>query len=403
MISRKPALQLLIILSILLLLPIIFHLRVEAAVDSTAAYLPLVMNNYDPRWQWGDNYPITLEPHPYNLPVSVIDQQGQFHIFWDTLTTGQRYIFHAILTPAGWSTPAPVANSQGNSTILYPPIVGSDGRIHIVWRTYLGTAVQYPYRLLYANFDGNSWSPVEEVYQDGIEIDGILRLDALGDPHVTIVETALGSTIVHTRRTSSGWTSPENIDPNHVVFVIWPDMNGGVHMYGYNYNLLHGFQLHYSYWQDGAFMIYDRQAPGEFSGRETQMDGATILHTFWAGQVPAPGGTVNGLSYQCLDSSLNWGPTKILSGENEIGGAVQKAWDQDKQVGLAWKETASGNVLIQVWSGCQPASEGHPIPLPAGEDWEISTIALRNNTFKACALAKVAYQYNYSAVCTVIE
>jgi hypothetical protein len=363
-------------------------------------YLPLVTNNYDPRWQWSQAFPITLEPRPFNPLVSVIDRSGQFHIFWDTLTSGQRYIYHAWLTPTGWTTPAPIANSLGNSTILYPPIVGVNGRIHILWHIYLGSAVQNPYGLLYAAFDGQNWSPVEEVYRGDMDIQGMVRLDEQGNVHVTIADTMFGSMILHTQRTNSGWTSPVPVDPSHGVSLIWPDMLGGVHLYNYTYSI-NGYQIHYSYWRGGSFIVSDKRGTGEFAGRQTLLDGQDILHTYWTGQVPALGGMVNGVSYQCLDNNLNWGSTVILSGEKAIASPVQKAWDQENQIALAWKETLSGDIYIHSWAGCQPQGERKTVPLPNGENWEVSTIALQPGTFKACVLAKIAYQPNYSSVCTI--
>ncbi len=68
-----------------------------------------------------------------------------------------------------------------------------------------------------------------------------------------------------------------------------------------------GSYLYHSYWLNGQFVVDGQSGTGRILGRETQLDIQNNLHVYWTGQVPVPGGTVNGIFYQCLDPNLNWG------------------------------------------------------------------------------------------------
>ena len=66
-----------------------------------------------------------------------LDNSGQAHLLWDVPSYGlPRFIYHSftgINAAEPWSQPAPVATSLGESSLLYAPVPGPDGALHLLW------------------------------------------------------------------------------------------------------------------------------------------------------------------------------------------------------------------------------------------------------------------------------
>ena len=52
-------------------------------------------------------------------------------MLWDS-GKEPRLIYHSTHNGTRWSDPAPVAETQGYSTPLYPPLVDADGGLHLI-------------------------------------------------------------------------------------------------------------------------------------------------------------------------------------------------------------------------------------------------------------------------------
>jgi len=270
--------------------------------------------------------------------------------------------------------------------------------LHFVWRNWLGTGLENPYRLLYTRFDGLHWNPEEEIVRTANEMQAMVQTGEPGEIHVTYVETLFFSSIYQTKRTESGWGSIYDVHPSHSVSLVWPDRYGGIHLYeSYNYTN----DLHYSYWLDGTFEIENLVYHANLLGHESQLDGQKNLHIFWTGQVPVVGGQIQGLYYQCLSNSLLTSPEEILSGETEITGLVIKASDNQSRIALAWKEAESGIIQLMVRNECT-LQKTKPIPLFEGINWEPVSLTLSAAPNNTCVLIRQPYTSNYSMVCAEI-
>ncbi len=360
-------------------------------------YLPVLQNQVEVSWGWHEPVNIVLNPRPFNKPVSIIDHNGRLHLFWDTLTE-PRLIYHTYLSEQSWAEIKPIAQTIGTSYLLYSPVISEDGLLHFVWRNWLGTGLENPYRLLYARFDGLHWNAEEEIVRTAYEMQAMVQTGEPREIHVTYVEPLFFSRIHQSKRTEKGWESISNVNPSHSVSLVWPDRFGGIHLYeSYNYTN----DLHYSYWLNGSFVIENSVFHGNLLGHESQLDGQKNLHIFWTGQVPVVGCQIQGLYYQCLSNSLLASPEEILSGETEITGPVIKASDNRSQIALAWKEAESGNIQLMIRNECS-LGKTKSIPLPEGVNWEASALALSAAPKKTCVLVKQPYTSNYSGVCAEI-
>ena len=360
-------------------------------------YLPLVMQTYDPSTTWLAPSSVDLEPRPNNAPLAVIDHQGRLHLLWDTFTD-PRFIYHTIQSGNGWTTPAPVASSIGTSYTLYAPYVDSNGNIQLVWRNWLGAGIENPYRLLYSSFNGNEWTPEEEVVRSTYELQAMVHSGDVGDVHVTYAGSIFFTKIYHTIRSQTGWSAPVEVKPVHTTSLIWPSMQGGIHLYGDDYS----GSVHYSYWKNGGFEVNDRTIAGRVYGRKSVLDGVNNLHLYWVGQIPIPGGQVTGVYHQCLENNQFFQPQETPSGVQAISGNVASASDQTTRIGLSWKETNSGRFRLATWDGCGPAGV-RTIPFPDELNLEMTSLAMSANPGKVCAVARALYTTTHVVVCADVQ
>jgi hypothetical protein len=369
------------------------HSLAQEGTEDYPLYMPLVLQNHDSSLTWVEPSTVDLTPRPNSSPLAIIDSQGRLHLLWDTLSS-PRFIYHTMQSGSGWSPPAPVAPSNGTSYILYEPYVGDNGVIHLVWRNWLGSGIEKPHRLLYSSFDGNQWSPEEEVTRTDYELRAMIHPVETGAVQITIAGGMISTHVYHTVRMQTGWSIPVEVKPGHTISLTWVDMQGGIHFYGDSYPE----RLHYSHWKNGVFLVNDWTTEGKVYGRRSQLDGLNNLHLYWTGQVPVPGGQVNGLYYQCLEDNRIFGPPEVPSGSLGISGSIPRASDRVTQIGLAWKEAQSGKVRLGIWQGC--TSFGiRTIPFPEGLNLELTSLAMSANPGKVCALARKLYTNEHIVSC----
>jgi hypothetical protein len=331
----------------------------QQGTEERSIFIPLVLQKHDTGLTWLEPSSVMLEPRPGNAPLAVIDREGRLHLFWDTFTT-PRFIYHSMKTGVGWTEPAPVAHSDGRSYILYEPYVDRNGVIHLLWRNWLGSGIEKPHRLLYASFDGGRWSPEEELVRYDYEFSGMVHSGETGEVLVTFTWGLISTHVSQTMRTHSGWSVPVELIPTHKINLVWAGMQGDVHIYAHD---LVNDRVRYSYWKNQTWIVGDRVIDGEIYNRKTQLDGQNNLHLYWSGTVPVPGGGVTGLYHQCLeDNSMFW-PEETLTGSQAVSGSAARASDQVSQIGLAWKESASGIFRLRTWEGCHSVGV-RAIPFP---------------------------------------
>jgi len=375
-------------------------LSVQATEDNPN-YLPLIYKDYDPSWQWSTAITVELTPMPYHDPLVVVDHQQQLHIFWDTLKA-PHFIYHTFLGAFGWSATEPITQTLGTSTLQYPPVVGPDGTIHLVWQNDLGSGVEARYRLLHAQFDGINWSPETVLYQnvhgsvDGLPyLDEQNRLQILSDYSNLVTRQFLQFT-----QTTGGWSTSVIGDPpkGHALSVAaWtPTRQGGIHFYA------DGFTngLYHTYWLNGTFPAQSQSFSGKLWGRHTQGDGNSNLHTYWLGPVPVPGGTVQGLTDQCLANTLTWREPQVLSHQQAVHGQFVTATDQQSQVAFAWIEDYR-HMRLALWRGCTLTDEKE-IPFTNVRDLSLSSMLLSQEPHQFCVLAQSRSPSRYTVLCANI-
>ena len=358
-------------------------------------FLPAIMDDYDANWLWQDSTTITFDPPAYGNPLAVIDIQGRLHLLWSK-TSAQAFIYHTYFDGNDWSSIQAVAETNGYSKVLFNPLVDQQGHLHLVWYNNLGSGEER-YRLMYAEFDGTSWLSEQEVYRtDNMYVQAMPHRDAGGNVMITLLDNSIGTTAYQLTRSGSGWGLSSAIQPGHITHWTWPDMQGGIRFYGSD----HTDTLFYSRWQNGRFQVQNQQQPGEVNGRNTQLDGTNNLHAFWSGSVPIPGGTVNGLYYQCLNENLSWGPEQILTGNSAFYGTAVKSADTISQVALAWQEDE--RFAVGLWDGCDKVAE-KDVPDLNLVNQGLVAVATNQTAKKLCVVAKHDFSSDYTAVCAYVD
>jgi hypothetical protein len=365
-------------------------------------FLPLVVKNHDPTWQWRAPITVTLTPQTSSAPLMALDHQGRPHILWDTYKE-PKFVYHTYLDSGTWVTPTAVAESLGFSEALYPPVVDSQGGLHLLWlnrETY-----NDPYRTLYTRFTSGQWAAEEEVFrssQTGSALLGMVHFDEKGNIHATMVDGFLVSGIYHTVHAETGWEASVEIEPPTHYDWVWPDHRGGVHFYGNDYGT--PSYLYYSYWREGHFTVRDRRGPArvDLAGRETQLDGKGNLHIFWTDPVAIPGGSVTGVYHQCLGEDLSAGPKEVLSGESYASGVV-KTGSRTRRFALAWQEEGGERVRMGVWEGCRQ-TDTKTVPFSGEMDWTPRAMAISDVSSRVCILGYTTtyYPHRYEVVCADI-
>lgn len=378
------------------------HTSQAQSPDEQAIFLPLITNDYNPAWQWAPATVVDLTPTPYNTPQLLIDQAGHPHIFWDTSRT-PRFIYHTSWTGERWTTPAPIAQTLGTSTLTQALILDQNGTIHIAWQNDLGSGVENRYRLLYTTLTNTTWGTEEELFHNKYGgIDAVLHWDADDVLHLTFAYSDFWrSKYYQLTHVQNEWQSSAVIEPPHAQALsidTWaPDHEAAIRFYSHASD----DRLYYSYWQDGQFLSREEEFRGKLWGRSLLVDSEGHLHSLWNDQVPVPGGTVRGLYDQCLEQNLQWGLPVILSGQSAATGLVATLSSTRAQVVISWRETATQQGWLTTWQGCTQAEKvALNLTKASGETLYAQTIS--HDPHKACILTQHSSPVQYKLHCADI-
>ncbi len=189
--------------------------------------------------------------------------------------------------------------------------------------------------------------------------------------------------------------------PIIVVSQVWPDMQGGVHLYGdLSYPTQH---VNYSYWKDGQILVDGQTTPGDLPYGDSQPDGQNNLHLFRQAQVPIPGEIVNGIYHRCLTNNLTWTEEQVISAFQDTSPPLLKASDQVSQVALAWQESAGNRVHVAIFEDCTPIRQA-VIILPQENPWGLEFVSMSHFPSKLCFLARKLYtSTDFLVLCATIE
>ena len=372
--------------------------QAQTIVYDFYVYLPQVLQSYDPSWVWGEIVTPTLAPLPSanTNPLMSIDHQGRVHLIWDTTSYNvPKFIYHTYLADSGWTTPTAIAESLGTSYTLFPPVVAPDGTLHLLWRNRETTSD--PYRTLYAAFRNNAWSADDEVFRSptvGTTLQGMVHLDQAGNVHATMVDSNFfTSATYHTTHGTNKWNTPIELPHPTYLSWVWPDQLGGVRFYGNDYETPPN--LYYSYWRNDEFSVFDLKGPESvtvLSGRKTQLDGLNNLHIYWSERVAIPGGEVNGLYQQCMNTDLRVTKASLLTGQESVYiSDVVKAASFERRFALAWPQDSGKSIKLMIWDGCT-LTDIKTVPFPTEATWSVKALAVSNVPGKVCLLG---YSINY--------
>lgn len=355
-------------------------------------YLPAILRDYDPYWQFGDPVKVPIQPAAFSTPYIIVDSMGRPHILLDAFGGEKTFLYHTYLTEQGWSAAAPIAQTLGRSQLLHPPVAGKQNDIHLVWYNALNFGG--PYRILYAKWNGVSWEPEIELLGDGksIYIDGMVRLDPSGALHVAYVDTdgLFYTRIYYQVWNGNAFSAREIVERPKNGSNIWLDTTGGIHFFGDVYP----DTVLYSYWKEGAFRQLETAVPGKLNYRKGFLDALNNYHLVQTKSIPVPGGNVNGVTHQCLTSDLRWTAEQVLSGPANVNSSAF-AFDDRMQYITAWSQENHQTVTAYLWDGCENSGK-RQIALPAVDDrygWgEFLGIAKNAQAGKLCLLSKEKYR-----------
>lgn len=371
---------------------IVTAIPVIAQTEGTV-YLPSVMVDSVPGWHWGDAYTVTVTARTTNLPLAAIDRSGQPHIFWyHTLTDD--LLHHLYLTPSGWQdapAPAPV---DSESLLTNPPLVDSDGRVHLLWFNKLGAAETQRHRFLHATFTEGAWEEPREIMRSKYStIDGWLRLGTGDQPRVAVTDGFLGwKAILYTLgadwQAQSEQTLPTDAD------IVWPDAADGAHLYGVS----DGMMLYWR-WSGGTVGGVQSLGDGAFLGRSLAFDAGGNLHLYWKASVDAGGQLVTAPHHRCIDARPQ------ASGVTNPGGAIAVrelvgAAENGPRFVLAWQEPTRKRLMM--WDGCTPGVVA-TIPEDAGESTTLRAAAVSSNPRRVCVFMQQGTTAIYTVRCANLD
>jgi len=323
---------------------------------------------------------------PNAIPSMAIDSSGSVHFFWHPyMSSSGAFIYYTDYAGGGkWTPIAKVAETLGTSQMRFPPLVGTDGHIHLLWFNSL--SMGGPYRLMYASFDGQAWSPEEEVYRSKANsgLSGRLFFDSQSTLHVLVTDSdMIADHYFDLARVNGVWSSPVEVKPDLGRYANWhvlPDQAGVIHFYGQD--ALTDNKLLFA--TSANPQVVTNHAVIAAHDFQTVLDNTDTLYYSWTGQVPVPGGNVTGLHFQCLDSSLNLWLEIIPTGLSGLASNVLVAQDEALQTLYAW-ETADGQIHLMQPHGCAQADMWTmPLPAPGKNTRELASLAVDASFKKAC-------------------
>lgn len=333
-----------------------------------------------------------LDPPPQNSPQLVIGLDGRLHLFWDTLASGDSFIYHAYFQDGTWSTPSAISLSLGTSKLFTTPVVSPDGVIHVIWKNDL--KLGGPYRLLYTSFDGINWGEEIEVYtsESDIGLWGELFVDERSVLHAIVrASDGIKPSYFYLTQNNDHWSSSEPITPKTGLdgLVTWqykPLPSGRVLLYGKDLNR----NLRLSYWEAGetnSVVKTNIQLP---IYTDFFVDSSANYYIYWTGQVPIPGGATTGAYYQCIDTQARLWSEAVLSGEKTVITKPLIAQNKSLMV-MAWINR-DNTIEFLLPNGCESAKV-YSLTLPESKTQKQLLAMAVNETPKGLCFL---YKHNYN-------
>ena len=133
--------------------------------------------------QWADPVQLSGMDTTFSfLPRIAVDSEGRPHVVWNHRSIfPDAAIYYTTLTDTGWLEP--VNLTLWSSTRYMPDIaIDGNGLIHVIWTDYIfGNG-----EIVHSYFDGEAWSPIENVSNDSIA-SGWSRILADSENHLHVV------------------------------------------------------------------------------------------------------------------------------------------------------------------------------------------------------------------------
>lgn len=370
---------------------------VEAEDGGTSIYLPVIMQEYDPSWRWDSVEKITLPEAPLHDPVIGNDFQGRTHLLWDKWPSGNEFIFHTYQTESGWTTSAEIDQTLGASKIILPPMIGADGRLHLIW--YNELSFGGPYRLMADSYDNGQWEIGQELVRYQYNSLNVM-MNVGSDGSVNVVYGVPGIVFTNyyfTQKASGGWTPANNINLSLIypysLFKVQPDQSGGVGILIRNSN---NSTIYYSHWKNGNFSPNLLPVGVINTTSASFLDSQDNWHFFRTGSVPVPGGSVNGIYHQCMSSDLSLGTEEAITGMNNVSD-YNITRDNNGKAVFSWTKLVNGKkvLALEIFNGCDRLNHKE-YTLPSTENWGSlnATAKTGGHPGKFCALYDIAYKSN---------
>lgn len=372
-----------------------FKANAQTAEDGNSIYLPVLMQDYDSSWRWDSVNRISLPESPFHDPMIGNDFQGRTHLLWDNWSSGNQFIFHTYQTDSGWTPSAEIDQTLGASDLILPPMIGADGRLHLIW--YNELVLGGPYRLMTDSFNTNHWEIAHELVRYQYNSSDV-TMNVSPDGSVYVVYGILGiikTDYFFTQKTSAGWSTATYIDlalsyPYSLIKAL-PDQSGGVGLLIHNWN---NSTLYYSHWKNGNLSPNLIPLGLINTSNASFLDSQDNWHFFRIASAPIPGGSVDGIYHQCMSSNLSLGPEEVLSGINNVSD-YSVTRDNNGKVVFSWTMLVNGKkvLALEIFNGCERLKHNE-YTLPTTENWGSlsATAKTAGHPGKFCAVYDIAYQ-----------
>ena len=249
--------------------------------------------------------------------------------------------------PGNWSDPVNISNNSGGSSD--PDMaVGTDGSIHVVWEDYTNSGSPYFRDILYASFDGLSWTPPEIVCSaiDTSSTDPSIALDSDNYPHIVWNYNSLSpyNDIYYVKKTESGWSTPENLTLNLGTSrkpEIAIDHQGEIHAFWVSYfsglyKMIHRVK------ENDEWFPYEIISDDTLSYNEIkiEIDGVDRIHLSCKADL---GGNTFDIFYVLHEGGI-WGePENISNSDSTISQEPDIALDTNNNPHIVWREKYSND------------------------------------------------------------
>ncbi|MFO7584232.1 MAG: hypothetical protein R6W69_05840 [Anaerolineales bacterium] len=349
-------------------------------------------------WNWQQIASPEINSSALKNSIAVLDSRGYLHLFWDLpFNSSGAFIYHSYYDGNAWTQASPIAQTLGSSELRSDSLVRYGDTIHLLW--YNKLKLGGPYRLMYASFDGTNWSPESEVMR--IEKDpnlwGKLSVTEKGIHAIVKSPNIISADLSYLTFSGTDWGSIQTVTPPMVGLFNWnyyPNANGGIGFYGQDAT---NKKLVYAHWQDGQTTTKYTEIVLNRNDN-TFLDSSGNYHTYWTGQVSVPGGAIEGLTSQCVDSNLTAWPEQILSGQSKVTTKPIFAQSTNKTA-LLWVD-GSEKIQLLFAKNCSEA-DLFTLPLPVLEDKKRQPLAFAISDIpsKVCVVSKTGFSEDAEIYC----